>query len=100
MEASPVVKQSLEPREEIEHNEEKQVSQDQATFDRSDNVSKKISNQLYKYLVIGLMMCFMPIYYGIELTFGNYLAPFAVKGDLKLSKAAAADVTLCIGRLP
>ena len=89
---SLVVKQSFEP-EEIEHNEEKQVSQDQGTSDKSDNVSKEISNQLYKYLVIGLMMCFMPIYYGVELTFGSYLASFAVKGDLKLSKGAGADVT-------
>jgi tRNA-binding EMAP/Myf-like protein len=51
------------------------------------------SYQFYKYVSIGLMMLFMPIYYGVELTFGNYLATFAVKSDLRLSKATGADMT-------
>ena len=51
------------------------------------------SYKIYKFVAIGLMMCFMPIYYGVELTFGNYLATFAVKSDLHLSKATGADMT-------
>ena len=51
------------------------------------------SYKISKYTAIALMMTFMPIYNGIELTFGQYLASFAVKSDLHLQKVTGASMT-------
>jgi fucose permease len=47
----------------------------------------------FKTLAIGLMMCFMPIYYGLEMTVGSFLTTFSVESDLHLSKASGAYMT-------
>ena len=47
----------------------------------------------WKIIAIGLMMLFMPIYNGLELTYGQYLTPFAVKSDLHLSKTTGTEIT-------
>ena len=71
----------------------KQQQDKKAILEEVERKRNTKSYQFYKFVSIGLMMCFMPIYYGVELTFGNYLATFAVKSDLHLSKATGADMT-------
>ena len=47
----------------------------------------------YKILTIVLVLIFMHIYLGLEISFGSYLMTFAVNSDLKLSKATGAHLT-------
>lgn len=47
----------------------------------------------YKLLAIILMMLFMLANVGLELTYGQYLTTYAVKSDLKLTKATGAEIT-------
>lgn len=62
-------------------------------LEEMDKIRRTTSYRISKYSAIVLMMCFMPIYYGVELTFGQYLATFAVKSDLHLPKVTGASMT-------
>lgn len=56
----------------------------------------KIYTKAYKYwkiLTIGLVLLFMHIYLGLEISFGSFLMTFAVNSHLKLSKATGAHLT-------
>lgn len=47
----------------------------------------------WKYTIITLVMLFMHIYYGIEITFGSFVMTFAVKSNLCMSKTSGAYLT-------
>lgn len=58
-------------------------------IDRRSTQKYRIS----KLVVILLVLVFMHIYLGLEISFGFFLTSFAVKSDLKLSKATGAQLT-------
>ena len=93
-----VIDASIEPEDMPSGSEKKkkeaekfQVTQQQ--LQEMDRIRSTTSYRVSKYTAVVLMMCFMPIYYGVELTFGQYLATFAVKSDLHLSKVTGASMT-------
>ena len=91
-----VINASLEPeeiKETVERKQQEAEKSTQVTQQQLQEIRSTTSFRVSKYSVIFLMMCFMPIYYGIELTFGQYLATFAVKSDLHLAKVTGASMT-------
>ena len=48
---------------------------------------------IWKYIAIGLMCVFMLNYYGLELTYGQYLTSFSVKSELHLTKTTGTEIT-------
>lgn len=59
-----------------------------------NNPDQESSHYLtWKYIAIGLMCFFMLIYYGLELTYGQYLTSFSVLSDLHLPKTTGAEIT-------
>lgn len=51
------------------------------------------SDRKYKGIVCVLVILFMHIYYGLEITFGSFLMTFAVKSKLRLTKADGAHLS-------
>ena len=49
--------------------------------------------QVYKWIVVILVLFFMHIYLGLEISFGSYLTAFVVKSGLPLTKSDGAAMT-------
>ena len=73
---------------------------EQKVYKKSEKSNKDIKNEnenpkltKYQWALIFLMILFFFFYVGCEVTFGLYLATFAVESNLKLTKQVGAQIT-------
>lgn len=56
-------------------------------------IDRSQSSKIWSRIVISVVLLFMHIYVGIEMTIGSYIATYVVQSGLHMTKVAGADLT-------